>query len=97
MGCVFFVFYSLPSFPCNLIGLLSHLTHPIHSLHMLLPSLLQKRRKMGEDFFEVVSAPKRVHALSRYHTQKYIAVARLQTQPSMLAATPRVFGLIRVL
>lgn len=71
---VFFKFYSLLAFSCNLIGLLSHLIYPVHSLYIFLPSLLQKQRKMGkEDFFEVVSAPMRVHMLSCYksytHTQ----------------------------
>ena len=47
---------------------------------MLLPSLLQKQSKMGEDFFEVVSAPMRVYMLSRYQKQtNKITVVQLQT------------------
>ena len=65
--CVWFT--SISPLPCSLIGLLSHLTHPVHSLPILLPSLLQKRTKMGKDFFEVISAPTRLYLLSRYQKQ----------------------------
>lgn len=64
---------------------------------MLLPSLLQKQRKMGEDFFEVVSAPMRVYTLSRYQKQtNKITVVQLQTYPSKWTTTPRALGLTSV-
>ena len=83
--CVLFT--SISPLPCSLIGLLSHLTHPIHSLPTLLPSVLQKWRKMGEDFFEVISAPTRVYMLSCYEKQ-IKKKKKKKTKPHTLHCSP---------